>query len=179
MLINVLLVSVIILIIYFIMCYISIKGKEKLLNLNRDDIFMITDKRFNIFQKILEEFKNPADYELTFLNEIIKIRSQSQKYINENRYKDSIAQELKINKIIDSIEQLFKETEQFEIISEDKQKEIFKLLKELNKEIEEKTKSYNNTVQSYNKTKLKSSFGLFMMVFGKLFQKAELFKLNN
>lgn len=178
MLINILIVSLTLVICYFVICYFKIKTKEKSIDINRDEIFNVTDKRFAIFQKILEEFKNPADYELTFINEIIKIRSQSQKYINENRYKDSILQELKINKIIDSIDELFKATNHFDIIDEEKKKEYSVALKLLNKEIEEKTKGYNNIVQNYNKTKMSSFLGFFMLFFGKFFQKADLFNIK-
>ncbi len=178
MLINLLILTVVGIILYFIISYYMIKNKENSVGKVRDEIFEITDKRFSIFQKMLEEFKNPADYELTFLNEIIKIRSQSQKYINENRYKESINNEFKINKVIDSIDNLFKETPQFEIISEEKKKDFSNSLKNLNKEIEEKTKHYNMLVEEYNKTKVNSLFGLFLVIFGRSFKKADLFTLK-
>ena len=178
MLIKLFLALFVILGLYFFSCYISLKRKEKEVEQNRDNLFDSTDKRFSIFQNIVEEFSNPAEYELTFLNEIIKIRSQSQKYINENKFRESISNELKINKITESIDKLFEETQHFEIISDEKKKEYANSLKNLNKEIEEKTKSYNDFVQKYNKTKVSSYFGLFMLLFNRLFQKADLFNIK-
>ncbi len=178
MLINLMFFIIMGLILYFIISYFMIKSKESSVDKVRDEIFEITDKRFTIFQKMVEEFKNPADYELTFLNEIIKIRSQAQKYMNENRYKDAIHNEFKINKVIESIDILFSETPQFEIISEEKKKDFSNSLKNLNKDIEEKTKIYNILVEAYNKTKVSSLFGLFLLIFSGSFKKADLYALK-
>lgn len=163
---------------YFLISYVFIKKKEYLVEKYREKLFQKTDERFSVFQTIINEFKNPSDYEITFLNEVIKIRTQSQKYFNENRFKECFSSEVKINKIVESIESLINEYQQFDIISNEKKQKYVIQLKELNIEIEKETKSYNNFVQNYNKTKVNTMFSFFMLLSGSLFKKAELFNLK-
>lgn len=131
------------------------------------------DKRFYLFQSLIDKSVDFIDYQQTFLNEIVQLRSQAQKHKQEENIEMAYLKEEKISQLAIKIDVLFKEFPKLHRISNAKQMIEHILANE--EELLILKKEYNNLVKKYNNL-LDSPF---MIIFNKFFDKIEKWEMKN
>jgi hypothetical protein len=114
-------------------------------------LFSHSDKRFAIFENLLNKSMQFLDYEQTFLKEIVQLRSQAKKFKREDDLRAAFYCEEKISQLASKINILFSE---FPILNkvEDADKIQEEILDMERTMLDMKTK-YNSIVVNYNKTR--------------------------
>ena len=139
------------LLIYFILSYFILLQMEKKITDTQHLLFLYSDKRFGIFENLLNKSLNFLEYEQTFLKEIVQIRSQAKKFKQDGQLGSAFSCEEKISQLALKINLLFSE---FPILNriEDAnliQEEIISM----EKTMLEMKKEYNELIFNYSKVK--------------------------
>lgn len=134
------------------------------------------DLRFSIFEKMINTLKKPEDYEITFLNEVLKIRTQAQISKKQKNLKDVFACEEKITKVSNNIIALLNEFEQLSKIKEEEKFIFEKELKEIENKINMLKFLYNQNIIEFNQKRNSMFFIPTVFIFDKFKNKIEPWK---
>lgn len=151
------LVIICVALIYFIVSYLFLLNLEKKIHETQNILFEYSNKRFSMFESLLNKTLIFLEYEQTFLKEIVQLRSQAKKFKQDGDLKASFFCEEKISQLAVKINVLFSE---FPILNriEDAtliQEEIIAM----EKSMLEMKHYYNKIVFDYNKFR---NLNLFM-----------------
>jgi hypothetical protein len=146
--------------IYFIISYWFLLQLENKINSIQNILFQYSDKRFSIFEILLNKSLNFLQYEQTFLKEIVQLRSQAKKFKQDGNLKAAFLCEERISQLAKKINILFSE---FPILNriEDSVKIQNEIISMENSMLEMKNQ-YNQVILNYNN--IRKSV-LFMPIF--------------
>jgi len=96
-------------IIWFIATYNKLIRFIEEVNNNKQQIDVQLDRRFKVFESLIEVVKKYMDYEKTTLKEVVALRNQAQKAQSQGSEKERMAAEDAISKIGSNINFLFEQ----------------------------------------------------------------------
>lgn len=145
------LVVICIVLIYFILSYLLLLQMEKKITDTQNLLFEYSNKRFSIFENLLNKSLNFLAYEQTFLKEIVQLRSQAKKYKTDGDLRSAFFCEEKISQLAIKINVLFSE---FPILNRIENASIIQdEIISMEKSMLEIKHQYNHLINSYNKVK--------------------------
>jgi LemA protein len=148
---TILLIAAIAIALWFVGIYNKlIRMIEAIVN-NKKQIDIQLDRRFKVYESLIEVVKKYMDYEKTTLKEVVALRNQSQKAAASGLEKDRMAAEDAISKIGANINLLF---ERYPDLKADKnalqlQEEIVNTENKLTFS----KQAYNDSIETYNATR--------------------------
>ncbi len=143
--------AIVLIIVWIISTYNRIIGQIEAVKNNKKQIDVQLDRRFKVFESLIEVVKKYMDYERTTLKEVIALRGQAQKAQKTGDENARITAENSISKIASGINLVF---EQYPDLKADKnalqlQEEIVNTENKLTFS----KQSYNDSIEKYNATK--------------------------
>jgi len=171
-----LLVIISIILIYFaISCFLLQKEINKI-RIAQQELLEATDKRFKLFKDLVNRSINLINYEETFLKEIIQLRSQAQKFKQENNYRAAFFFEEKISQLALQINTLFNE---FPILNKiNESQKIRNDIIAMENELLQLKNKYNNFIIKYDKLRSSVFNAPITILFKKFNKKIELWKIT-
>lgn len=100
-------IVVALLIIWFIAIYNKLISMIETVNNNKQQIDVQLDRRFKVYESLIEVVKKYMDYEQTTLKDVVALRNQAQKAAASGNEKERMAAEDAISKIGSSINLVF------------------------------------------------------------------------
>lgn len=162
---------------FVIMTYNSLIAKSEAVENSKRQIDVQLDRRFKVFEGLINTVRKVMDYEQTVLKEVVQLRSQAQKARQDGDAKSQFEAEEKISQIAHEIKVVFEQYPQLRAMenAQQLQEEIVSTENKLSFA----KQAYNDSVENYNVTK-KSFFGsLVVSLFAaKLDHKFEYWQLS-
>ncbi|MCL5260120.1 MAG: LemA family protein [Gammaproteobacteria bacterium] len=164
---TVIIILIIALFAWIVFAYNNLIRLIEEVNNNKKQIDVQLDRRFKVYESLIEVVKKYMDYEKTTLKEVVALRTQAQKAAASGSEKDRIAAEDAISKISAGINLVF---ENYPDLKADKnalqlQEEIVNTENKLTFS----KQSYNDSVEKYNATQKQLFQSMLVGVFpGKL-----------
>jgi len=145
------LIIVVLLVILLIAIYNKLIAQIEAVRNNKKQIDIQLDRRFKVFESLINVVKKYMDYEKTTLKEVIALRGQAQQAVQSGDEKTRIQAEEGISKIASNINLVF---EQYPDLKADKnalqlQEEIVNTENKLGFS----KQAYNDSIENYNATK--------------------------
>lgn len=143
-------VAVVIVVVWFISIYNKIIRIIEEVNNNKKQIDIQLDRRFKVYESLIEVVKKYMDYEKTTLKDVVALRNQAQQAVASGDEKGRIAAEEAISKIGANIKVVF---ENYPDLKADKnalqlQEEIVNTENKLTFS----KQAYNDSIEKYNAT---------------------------
>jgi LemA protein len=156
----ILVIAIIIVVAWAVMIYNGLIRLIETVNNNKNQIDVQLDRRYKVYESLIEVVKKYMDYEKTTLKEVIALRSQAQKALATGNENERIKCEEAISKIGTGLNLVF---EQYPDLKADKN--ALQLQEEVVSTENKLTfakQSYNDSVERY-KAKSKSLFESFLV----------------
>lgn len=162
---------------YFIFSYLFLLQMEKRVHKLQLKLFESSDNRFRMFENLLNKSLIYLDYEQTFLNEIVRLRSQATKFKQEDDLRAAFFYEEKISHLAEKINIFFSE---FPILNkiEDADK-IQKEILEMEQNLLNIKNKYNSMVINYNKIRSLPIFTPIINLFYRFERQVEPWKITS
>lgn len=152
---------------YIVATYNKLIGMIEAINNNKKQIDIQLDRRFKVFESLIETVKKYMDYEQTTLKDVVKLRNQAQKAQSKGDEASRMKAEDGISKIASSINLVF---EQYPDLKANQN--VLQLQEEIvntENKLTFSKQAFNDSIERYNATK-KSFFESMIVQFfaGKL-----------
>jgi len=157
---TILLIVALVIIIWFISIYNRLIRMIEEVNNNKKQIDVQLDRRFKVYESLIETVKKYMDYEQTTLKDVVKLRSQAQNAVKSGDEKARMLAEDKISKIGSNINFLF---EQYPDLKADKN--ALQLQEEIvntENKLAYSKQAFNDSIEQYE-AKRKSLFESFVV----------------
>lgn len=151
---STLIVAVIILavfIVWFISIYNKLIAMIEAVNNNNKQIDVQLDRRFKVFESLINVVKNYMDYEKTTLKEVVALRTQAQQAMMAGDQQKRIASEEQISKIASNINLFF---EQYpDLKANQNALQLQEEIVSTENKLAYAKQAYNDSIERYNATK--------------------------
>lgn len=157
---TIFIIAIVVVALWLIMIYNKLIHLIEATNNNKNQIDVQLDRRYKVYESLIEVVKKYMDYEKTTLKEVVALRSQAQKALASGDQSGRISAEEAISKIGANINLVF---EQYPDLKADKN--ALQLQEEIVNTENKLTfakQSYNDSVEQY-KAKSKSLFESFLV----------------
>lgn len=104
---TILIIILVLLVIWFVAMYNKLIHMIETVNNNKQQIDVQLDRRFKVYESLIEVVKKYMDYEQTTLKDVVALRNQAQKAAASGNEKERMAAEDAISKIGANINLLF------------------------------------------------------------------------
>jgi len=132
---------------YFIVAYLFLLQLEKKINDTQHLLFEYSDKRFSMFENLLNKSLIFLQYDQTFLKEIVQLRSQAKKFKQDGDLRAAFFCEEKISQLAIKINVLFTE---FPILNRIEEAEIIQNdILSIEKSMLDLKNNYNKSISDY------------------------------
>ncbi len=142
------------LIAWFVSIYNSLIRLIETVNNNNKEIDVQLDRRFKVFESLIEVVKKYMDYEQTTLKDVIALRGQAQKAAEEGSDTQRMAAEDGISKIASNINVVFEQYPQLK--ADQNALQLQEEIVNTENKLAYAKQAYNDSVEHYNA--LKKSF---------------------
>jgi LemA protein len=142
------------LIAWFVSIYNSLIRLIETVNNNNKEIDIQLDRRFKVFESLIEVVKKYMDYEQTTLKDVIALRGQAQKAAEEGSDTQRMAAEDSISKIASNINVVFEQYPQLK--ADQNALQLQEEIVNTENKLAYAKQAYNDSVEHYNA--LKKSF---------------------
>lgn len=161
---------------YVILSYLFLLHMENKVTGIQNILFEYSDKRFGMFESLLNKSLAYLEYDQTFIKEVVKLRSQAKKFKQDGDLRSAFFCEEKISQLALKISILF---EEFPILNRIEDSDIIQNdIVDMENNMLEMKRKYNEAVVEYNKLK---SFPLLMPVsnfFNRFSDEIELWRIT-
>lgn len=104
---TILIIVLVLFVLWFVLIYNKLISMIETVNNNKQQIDVQLDRRFKVYESLIEVVKKYMDYEQTTLKDVVALRNQAQKAQATGNEKDRMVAEDAISKIGSSINLLF------------------------------------------------------------------------
>jgi LemA protein len=139
---------------WFISIYNTLIRLIEMVNNNNKEIDVQLDRRFKVFESLIEVVKKYMDYEQTTLKDVIALRGQAQKAIEDGSPDQRMAAEDGISKIASNINVVFEQYPQLK--ADQNALQLQEEIVNTENKLAYAKQAYNDSVEQYNA--LKKSF---------------------
>jgi LemA protein len=147
----IILVLIALVFIYFIAVYNKIIKQIEAVHNNERQIDIQLDRRFKVFQSLIETVKKYMDYEKTTLKDVVALRSQAQQAHKQGDEKARFAAEDAISKIASNINLVF---EQYpELKASQNALQLQEEVVNTENKLAFAKQAFNDSIETYNATK--------------------------
>lgn len=148
---TIVLIVVAVLAIGFIVIYNKLIHQIEAVNNNKKQIDIQLDRRFKVFQSLIEVVKKYMDYERTTLKDVVALRNQAQRAAEMGDEKTRIAAENEISKIASNINLVF---EQYpDLKANQNALQLQEEIVNTENKLAYSKQAYNDSIEKYNATK--------------------------
>jgi hypothetical protein len=169
-------ILILIFLIYFYFSYHTLLNQENTIQKIKSDLISITDKRFKIFEELIDQSLKFINYEETFFSEIVQLRSQAQKHKQDKDDNLTFWCEEKISQLALKINLLVSEYPTLNRIENIKDYQEKILIMESN--FSDLKKEYNLTIKKYNELKNSPIHYLTAHIFKRFYINIESWKIT-
>ena len=148
---TIIIIAIAVIILWFIATYNKLIHLIEAINNNKKQIDVQLDRRFKVYESLIEVVKKYMDYEKTTLKDVVALRNQAQKAQASGSEKDRMAAEDAISKIGMNLNLVF---EQYPDLKANQN--ALQLQEEISNTENKLTfskQSYNDSIETYNATK--------------------------
>ncbi|WP_367607908.1 LemA family protein [Legionella sp. W05-934-2] len=147
----VLAIIVVVVFLWAIGIYNKLIAMIEAVNNNQRQIDIQLDRRFKVFQSLIETVKKYMDYEKTTLKDVVELRNKAQAAKAEGNDKDRIAAENEISKIASNINLVF---EQYpDLKASQNALQLQEEIVNTENKLSYAKQAYNDSIERYNATK--------------------------
>jgi LemA protein len=147
----VLAIIVVVVFLWAIGIYNKLIAMIEAVNNNQRQIDIQLDRRFKVFQSLIETVKKYMDYEKTTLKDVVELRNKAQAAKAEGNEKDRIAAENEISKIASNINLVF---EQYpDLKASQNALQLQEEIVNTENKLSYAKQAYNDSIERYNATK--------------------------
>jgi LemA protein len=104
---TILIIVLVLFVVWFVLIYNKLISMIETVNNNKQQIDVQLDRRFKVYESLIEVVKKYMDYEQTTLKDVVALRNQAQKAQASGNEKERMVAEDAISKIGSSINLLF------------------------------------------------------------------------
>lgn len=140
---------------FIVLTYNNIIAKAENVENSKKQIDVQLDRRFKVFEGLINTVRKVMDYEKTVLSDVVRLRSQAQTARAAGDDKAQFEAEDKISKIASQINMVFEQYPQLRAM--DNAKQLQEEIVSTENKLSFAKQSYNDSVESYN-AKKKSFF---------------------
>lgn len=139
------------------------------INNNQRQIDIQLDRRFKVFQSLIETVKKYMDYEQTTLKDVVELRNKAQEAKAEGNEKDRIAAENEISKIASNINLVF---EQYpDLKASQNALQLQEEIVNTENKLSYAKQAYNDSIERYYATKKSFFEGMVVNIFSSALDK--------
>jgi len=136
---------------FFVSTYNKLISQIEAINNNHKQIDIQLDRRFKVFESLIEVVKKYMDYEKTTLKDVVKLRSKAQEALASGDEKGRIAAENEISKIASNINLVF---EQYpDLKASQNALQLQEEIVNTENKLSYAKQAYNDSIETYNATK--------------------------
>jgi len=147
----IILIIAVVIVLYFILIYNKLIGMIEAIRNNQKQIDIQLDRRFKVFESLINVVKKYMDYEQTTLKDVVALRNKAESAHASGDEKTRIAAENKISEIASNINLVF---EQYPDLKANQN--CLQLQEEIvntENKLAYAKQSYNDSIENYNATK--------------------------
>ncbi len=155
-----LLLVIVLLVVFVVMTYNKLIGMIEAVKNNEKQIDIQLDRRFKVFESLIEVVKKYMDYEKSTLKEVVALRNQAQQSKDQGDPKERMAAENKISGILSGLNVVF---EQYpDLKANQNALQLQEEIVSTENKLAYAKQSYNDSIENYNANK--KSFFTSMIV---------------
>lgn len=160
----VLAVVVIAVLVYVVIIYNRLIGYIEAIKNNQRQIDIQLDRRYKVFESLINVVRKYMDYEQTTLKDVVELRNQAQQAKQEGREQDRIDAENQISKVASGIDVVFEQYPDLKA-SQNAQQLQEEIVNTENKLAYAK-QAYNDSIERYNAEKKSFFQSMIVPLFG-------------
>jgi LemA protein len=161
---------------FVIMTYNSLVAKAEAVENSKRQIDVQLDRRFKVFEGLINTVRKVMDYEQTVFKDIVKLRNEAQQARKSGNEQGQFAAEEQISKIASNINVVFEQYPQLNSL--DNARQLQEEIVSTENKLSFSKQSYNDSVETYNTAK-NSFFGsIVASKFPKLNKEFEYWQLS-
>lgn len=148
---------------FVIMTYNSLISKAEFVENSKRQIDVQLDRRFKVFEGLINTVRKVMDYEKTVLSDVVRLRSQAQQARSAGDDAKQFEAEEQISKIASQINMVFEQYPQLRAMENAKQ--LQEEIVSTENKLSFAKQNYNDSVESYQATKKSFFSGMIVSLF--------------
>ena len=147
----ILLIVIAVIAVWFVVNYNKLIGQIEAVRNNKKQIDIQLDRRYKVFESLIEVVKKYMDYEKTTLKEVVALRGQAQEAAQQGNEKGRIAAENKISSIASNLNLVF---EQYpDLKANQNALQLQEEIVNTENKLTYSKQAYNDSIEKYNANK--------------------------